>query len=225
MSRLTRSQKKGKISSYTSRFLKKQVSYASYCKNDTLEVMDFLKSKKANGVVMKVKGKCVYHLPAPLKVFKGQILKCTHNESQDYGPIKNWPIGTLVCNVQKPSSKTHYFSSAGCSAKIQEITKDYVSLITKSRVLKFHPESYALKGVVSNGGLNLKPYGKAGTKAKIFRAKGKKYPEVSASAMNAQEHALGGSYKKRRGRPMTTSRSAPPKAKFGSIAAKRTGKK
>jgi large subunit ribosomal protein L2 len=82
-----------------------------------------------------------------------------------------------------------------------------------------------MSGRIGNSGFKLKPLAKAGTVYHIMRSKGKKYPTVSANKMNTLDHPLGGSYRKKRGGPMTTSHRDSPGVKYGSISAKRTGRK
>ena len=56
-----------------------------------------------------------------------------------------------------------------------------------------------------------------------MKSKGKLYPIVSGTAMNPVDHPFGG--KTKPGIPKNVSRNAPPGAKVGTIAARRTGKK
>ena len=64
---------------------------------------------------------------------------------------------------------------------------------------------------------------KAGNAYYKYRARNKLYPRTSASRMNAVDHPFGGSGKP--GIPKSRPRNAPPGAKVGAIASKRTGKK
>ena len=78
-------------------------------------------------------------------------------------------------------------------------------------------------GVPAGDGRNDQPFTKAGVKHHFMRARGKLYPRTSPVKMNAIDHPFGGATSV--GTPMTISRHAPPGAKVGSVAARRTGRK
>ena len=229
MSKFIRSQKKGKPSAYTCRFLKKRVELSSYPDLETLrnlKVESFFTMPKSNAVLIKAHylGKD-YYFPSPLKIAMGTTFNSEELFSVVVKPLKQFDIGTQVCNVERSRFGKFMFSAAGTYAKIVLKEATYVVLEREKRQIKVNSNYFAMKGKVCNSGASLKPFVKAGNKAKVMKAKGKKYPIVSAHKMNAQDHPLGGSYRKSRGKPMTCSRHSPPGRKTGSIAAKRTGRK
>jgi len=238
MARLTRSQKKGKKSSYTCRFLKNQVKYSSYPSLQVLNkllVKKFIKSPGTSAVICVLslpKSSKNYYYAAPVGLVKGTKFNSEETSSQ-VKKLNEYRVGDFVCNVQlKNGSSKFLCRSAGTQAKVFNINlqSGYVTLKLKknsnnNRLLKFKGTNLAMAGRISGGEKKQKPILKAGIASKINRAKGKKYPHVSSNKMNVQEHKLGGSYRKSRGVPMTIRRDTPPGAKFGSIAARRTGRK
>lgn len=229
MSKFTRSQKKGKDSSYTCRFLKNRLLFTAYPSNlADLVVNSFVTMPKSTAIIVHAKdpsGKS-YYFAAPLGVAKGTKFNSVQKYSIEVKPIGDYDIGSIVCNIEwKKQSPKFLFRAAGASGKITKKTQTTVTIEKKGREIVINKKNLAMKGVVGNAGRLLKPLVKAGTASKISYAKGKKYPHVSSHKMNAQDSPIGGSYRKSRGRPMTVSRNSPPGRKFGSIAAKRTGRK
>ena len=231
MSKFTRSQKKGKLSSYTGRFLKKRLELSRYPRQltDTLRVDSFVTMPKSTAVIMKVmdaKGN-TYYFPSPSGVARNTTFNSTSApHSVELKHLREFQIGDLVCNVEfRRYSRNFLFRASGASGKVIRKTEDRVTLERQQREIPLSGDCLAMRGVIGNAGRELKPLVKAGTASKVSRSRGKKYPKVSSHKMNAQDSPIGGSYRKSRGRPMTVSRNAPPGAKFGSIAARRTGRK
>jgi large subunit ribosomal protein L2 len=79
-------------------------------------------------------------------------------------------------------------------------------------------------GTLAGGGVNERPLMRAGVKWRRFRSKGKKYPIVRGVAQGAYAHPHGGGRHQHVGQSSTVSRNAPPGAKVGSIAARKTGR-
>ena len=103
-----------------------------------------------------------------------------------------------------------------------------VSVQLKSgRIKEFHPDCRAVVGVIAGGGRVEKPFLRAGKRFAMKKARGKlgAYPRVSGVAMNHHVHPYGGSQHKAPKQPKTVSRNAPPGAKIGLIAARRTGRR
>ena len=88
---------------------------------------------------------------------------------------------------------------------------------------KFHPRCLATVGKAAGWGRRDKRFIKAGQMYHAKRARNKLYPRTSASAMNPVDHPFGG--KTSPGQSKSTSRHAPPGAKVGSVASRRTGKR
>ncbi len=168
-------------------------------------------------------------LPAPEGVYEGQVISEGLSAPIQVGnilPLSSIPEGTNIFNIEKkPGDKGKLVRSSGSSAKIitKEKDKVIVSLPSKKTVV-FNPRCRAIIGKVAGGGRKEKPFVKAGKKHYAMRVRSKVWPRVSATAMNAIDHPLGGGTG-RPGKRFTTSRRAPRGARVGSIAAKRTGKK
>lgn len=79
-------------------------------------------------------------------------------------------------------------------------------------------------GIVAGGGRIDKPIMKAGRAYHKFKAKRNCWPRVRGVAMNPVEHPHGGGNHQHIGHPSTVRRDAPPGAKVGLIAARRTGR-
>lgn len=140
-------------------------------------------------------------------------------------PIGQIPEGVPIHNIElQPGDGGKLVKSSGTYAFVITHEKDgtRISLPSKS-FKKLNTDCRATIGKVAGGGRTDKPFVKAGNKHKAMKARGKKYPTVSAVAMNAVDHPFGGSAKP--GQPKTVSRHASPGSKVGSISARKTGKK
>jgi len=78
--------------------------------------------------------------------------------------------------------------------------------------------------ILAGGGVTERPFMSAGGKWRRFRSKGRKYPIVRGVAQAAYVHPHGGGRHQHVGQSSTVSRNAPPGAKVGSIAARKTGR-
>ena len=115
--------------------------------------------------------------------------------------------------------------AAGCYVHIIEHKDGKAFVKVKQKVLELDEKCYATIGIPAGGDKRLKPILKAGKAFHIAEPKARKYPYVSRIKMHHADHPFGGSGKRRVGRPRHSSRHAPPGAKVGSIAPKRTGYK
>ncbi|HDN83410.1 MAG TPA: 50S ribosomal protein L2 [Candidatus Altiarchaeales archaeon] len=143
-------------------------------------------------------------------------------------PLGKIPEGTPVYNIEKnPGDGGKFVRASGSSAYIvshdRELNLTYVRLPSK-KVVAINSNSRATVGVVAGAGRKDKPFVHAGQAYYAHKARNKKYPKVRGVAMNAVNHPHGGSHK-HKGKPTTVSRNAPPGAKVGHIAARRTGRK
>lgn len=139
--------------------------------------------------------------------------------------LKMIPKGTFVFGLETtPGSGPKLCLSAGTKAFIVSNEGDKAVIQMPSKEFRqFNPNCLATVGVAAGGGLREKPFVKAGQKFYLKHARNKLYPRVSGVKMNAVDHPFGGRTKP--GIPMTVSRNAPPGAKVGSLAARRTGRK
>jgi large subunit ribosomal protein L2 len=140
--------------------------------------------------------------------------------------IQNIPDGTIVCNVEK------HFGDGGSIAKTAGNSATVFSHSVDGVVLKLpsggfttlNPKNRAMVGVLAGGGVSDRPFLNAGNKWRRYRSKGHKYPIVRGVAQAAYVHPHGGGRHQHMGGSGTVSRNAPPGAKVGSIAARKTGR-
>ncbi len=140
--------------------------------------------------------------------------------------VQNIPDGTVVCNVEK-----HYLDggtivkSAGTSATVFSHGDEGVMLrLPSGRLTTLKPRNRAMIGTLAGGGAGERPLMSAGNKWRRFRSRGRKYPIVRGVAQAAYVHPHGGGRHQHVGQSSTVSRNAPPGAKVGSIAARKTGR-
>lgn len=232
MTKFSKSQKKGKISIYNSRFLKRKKELDSYSKIDFAEdhkILKFINSTKSNSitaVVCNLKTNEKYLYPAPEKVKIGTII----NKSEDsivLKSLKAYTLGQRVCAVELYQNQNKYLcSAAGTFATIYAHNEDSKTtiLLVKKRKIVLPWTNKAMAGTISNSNFNLKPIYKAGIASKISYAKGKKYPNVSEHKKNVLDSCIGGSYRKSK-RIKCVRHDTNPKRKTGHISPSRTGKK
>eukprot|EP00742_Colponemidia_sp_Colp-10_P000004 GILJ01000005.1.p1 GENE.GILJ01000005.1~~GILJ01000005.1.p1 ORF type:complete len:259 (-),score=27.56 GILJ01000005.1:133-909(-) len=142
-------------------------------------------------------------------------------------PVSAMPEGTVVCNVE---------AKQGDRGVLGRTSGSYVTVIghsdngDKTRIRlpsgsrKTIPSTArAMVGIVAGGGRIDKPMLKAGNAYHKYKAKRNCWPYVRGVAMNPVEHPHGGGNHQHIGHPSTVRRDAPPGAKVGLIAARRTG--
>ncbi|MCX6767492.1 MAG: 50S ribosomal protein L2 [Candidatus Micrarchaeota archaeon] len=141
-------------------------------------------------------------------------------------PLESIPDGTPIFNVEAiPGDGGRMARAGGAAAYVvsrdEETGRVSVRLASK-KVRVLNPSCRATVGVAAGGGRLEKPFKKAGTHAHAMWARNKYYPIVRGTAMSAYDHPHGG---KSFGSPTTVSRSTPPGAKTGQVAARRTGRR
>ncbi len=141
-------------------------------------------------------------------------------------PLWRIPDGTIVSNVERQAGDGGEFARApGESAVVLTHTQSSVMLkLPSGKTIELDGRARATIGVVAGGGKEEKPFLKAGNKWYLMRAKGRKYPLVRGVAMAAVYHPHGGGRHQHPGHPTTVPRNAPPGAKVGNIAARKTGR-
>jgi large subunit ribosomal protein L2 len=140
--------------------------------------------------------------------------------------VQNIPDGTIVCNVEKYfGDGGSIIKSAGTNATVFSHGPDGVTIkLPSGKFTTINPKNRAMIGTLAGGGVEERPYMRAGVKWRRFRSKGKKYPIVRGVAQAAYVHPHGGGRHQHVGQSSTVSRNAPPGAKVGSIAARKTGR-
>ena len=140
--------------------------------------------------------------------------------------IQNIPDGTVVCNVEKQfGDGGNIVKSAGSNATIFSHVESGVTLkLPSGKFSVFNKKNRAMIGTLAGGGVTDRPLMSAGGKWRRFRSKGRKFPIVRGVAQAAYVHPHGGGRHQHVGQSSTVSRNAPPGAKVGSIAARKTGR-
>ncbi len=140
--------------------------------------------------------------------------------------IQNIPDGTVVCNVEKQfGDGGSFIKSAGSSATVFSHGDEGVKLkLPSGKFTTLNPKNRAMIGSLAGGGANDRPLMRAGVKWRKFRSRGQKYPIVRGVAQASYVHPHGGGRHQHVGQSSTVSRNAPPGAKVGSIAARKTGR-
>ena len=171
----------------------------------------------------------VHFVPAVLSTRVGDSIHFGLKSKIEAGnviSVQNIPDGTVVCNVER-----HFcdggtiVKSAGGSATIFSHGEDGVTLkLPSGKFITLNPKNRAMIGSLSGGGASERPLMSAGGKWRKFRARGRKYPIVRGVAQAAYVHPHGGGRHQHVGQSSTVSRDAPPGAKVGSIAARKTGR-
>ena len=140
--------------------------------------------------------------------------------------IQNIPDGTTVCNIEKQfGDGGSFMKSAGTSATVFAHEDNGVTIkIRDGKFTKLNPKNRAMIGTLAGGGVGDRPLMRAGVAWRRFKSKGKKYPIVRGVAQAAYVHPHGGGRHQHVGQSSTVSRNAPPGAKVGSIAARKTGR-
>ena len=140
--------------------------------------------------------------------------------------VQNIPDGTIVCNVEKHfGDGGSLIKSAGTNATVFSHGPDGVIIkLPSGKFTTINPKNRAMIGTLAGGGVGDRPFMRAGVKWRRFRSKGHKYPIVRGVAQAAYVHPHGGGRHQHVGQSSTVSRNAPPGAKVGSIAARKTGR-
>jgi large subunit ribosomal protein L2 len=140
--------------------------------------------------------------------------------------VQNIPDGTIVCNVEKHfGDGGSLIKSAGTNATVFSHGLGGVTIkLPSGKFTTINPKNRAMIGTLAGGGVGDRPFMRAGVKWRRFRSKGHKYPIVRGVAQAAYVHPHGGGRHQHVGQSSTVSRNAPPGAKVGSIAARKTGR-
>lgn len=171
----------------------------------------------------------VSYVPAVLGTKVGDVLQFGLKSGIGQGnviSVQNIPDGTVVCNVEKHfGDGGAIVKSAGTNATIFSHGDDGVTIkLPSGKFTTLNPKNRAMIGTLAGGGVGERPFMSAGNKWRNYRAKGKKYPIVRGVAQAAYVHPHGGGRHQHVGQSSTVSRDAPPGAKVGSIAARKTGR-
>ncbi len=139
--------------------------------------------------------------------------------------IENIPEGTPIYNIEKVSGDGgKLVRTSGLSASVLSQDRERKKTVVKLPSKRKKDVDFGCRatiGSIAGSGRPDKPFVKAGNHYKDKRSRGKLYPRTSATSMNAIDHPFGG--RTSIGRSSSSKRNAPPGAKVGKIAPKRTG--
>ena len=210
------------------------VKYRSFRQNEEafkFKVIEFIHSPGRGAPVAKIRyddDKKGLWLP-PEGIFEGdEFIQAKGGQPISVGnilPLKEIPLGTLICNIEgTPQDGGKFARASGVAASVSNRSGNKVEVLFRSKKRKwFNENCICTIGVIAGGGRTDKPFVKAGNKFYYKRSKAIKWPSVRGVAMNACSHPYGGGAKQSPHKPTTTSRNAPPGRKVGCIAARRTG--
>lgn len=161
----------------------------------------------------------------------GQQIFCGKKAELSVGnvmPVGNAPEGAIIANVELRTGDRGAFAraSGGYATIVAHDTdtgKTRVKLPSGARK-SIPSDARAVIGVIAGGGRMEKPILKAGRAYHKYKAKRHSWPIVRGVCMNPVEHPHGGGNHQHLGKASTVRRDAPPGAKVGLIAARRTGR-
>jgi large subunit ribosomal protein L2 len=204
------------------------------CPNANKEgtVIDIVKCQGHDAPLIKVKytDNTEGLLIAPEGIKVGEMIVIDTNAPKKNGntlPLKNIAEGTLIYNLESmPGDGGKFVRVPGTFAKVLSQTKNGILVeLPSKKQREFNSNCRASIGIVAGSGRKEKPLLKAGKMFYKRKARNRLYPRVSGTSMNAVDHPFGTSRSSRKGSPTTISRNAPPGAKVGLVAARRTGRK
>lgn len=186
------------------------------------KIIDILHDKGRNSPIAKVQyEEGVGYVIAPLGLKVGDT-------TENIGvPLSQVTESSQIFAIETyPNSGPKLCMSPGTAAiLVSKNDKECVVKMPSKKQKSFHPNCRVTIGSPAGDGRSDKPWVKAGKKYFAMKARGKLYPRTSGNSMNAYDHPYGAGYSGGLGNSKTVSRHAPPGAKVGSIAPKRTGKR
>lgn len=195
------------------------------------QVVDLIDDPARNAPLMKVlyDDGVEHYLIAPEGIMVGDIIESGEHAKPTLGstlPLSKIPDGYYIYCIEKiPGDGGKFARSAGAYGILlsREEGKVYVKMPTK-KILEFKPNARAMIGIAAGAGIKEAPLVKAGKAYYKHKAKNDIWPKVRGVKMSAYNHPHGGK-QHHEGKPTTVSRNAPPGAKVGHIAARRTGRR
>ncbi len=172
----------------------------------------------------------VFHTVAVESMYVGQRVSIGAGSPLGIGniiPLGEAPEGIMFSNIERfPADGGTLFRSSGNYAVLIGKTDGSVILQNaKAKTFIVDANSLGTIGVTAGGGRTEKPFLKSGTKRKLMKSRGRRYPIVRGVAMISTYHPHGGGRHQHLGSSTSVSRNAPPGAKVGLIAPKKTGRK
>jgi len=194
-------------------------------------IIDIMHERGRDAPLAKIKfDNGIYsYVPAPEGTVVGNKMEIGNGanpSSKNILDLGSIPDGTLICNIEKNiGDGGKLIKAAGSSAIVFSHSVDSVKIkFPSGSIINMNPKCRAMIGIISGGGKNEKPFLKAGNKAKYMQSRGRLYPTVRGIAQAAVYHPHGGGRHQHIGHPSSVSRNAPPGAKVGIIAPRKTGR-
>jgi len=184
-------------------------------------------AKSAPMVLIEYSNGEILSYPAAHGIKVGDLVESGANASPTLGsilPLSKIPDGSLIfCLENRHGSGPKFVRTGGNSAKlVAHEEKGVIVEMPSKKSLVLAGTCRAVIGKIAGSGRKEKPYVKAWNKRRARNAKGKKHMVVKGTGMNAVNHPHGGGGTRNR-KNYSVSRNAPPGAKVGSIAPRRTG--
>ncbi|MDD5416353.1 MAG: 50S ribosomal protein L2 [Candidatus Aenigmarchaeota archaeon] len=191
------------------------------------EVVDLIHDPARDAPLAKLKtdrGEKLMIAPDGIKVGDSVNIMNTNIMENNVLALSQIPKGSTVFAIENyPGSGPQLCCSPGTTAIIISYDNNRVLVQMPSKEFKeFNPKCLAIVGKAAGWGRKDKRYLKAGQLHFAKHARNKLWPRSSATKMNPVDHPFGG--KTKPGTPKSISRWAPPGAKVGSIASRRSGK-
>jgi len=186
-------------------------------------------AKSAPMLMVEFENKELLSYPAFEGARVGDFVESGLNAKNSQGnilPLSKIADGSnIYCLENRPGSGPKFVRTSGNSAKIiAHEEKGVIVQMPSKKNLVFSGSCRAAIGRIAGSGRKEKPFVKSANKKIARNARGKKHEIVKGTGMNAVNHPHGGGGTRNR-KNYSVSRNAPPGAKVGSIAPRRTGRK
>ncbi len=195
------------------------------------EVIEFMHNPIHTAPLMKIKyeDNVENFLIAPEGIKIGDKIQEGSDSKLGLGNVmvlSNIPEGIPIYNVEMiPGDGGKLVRAAGTYATVVSRVGDKVSIkLPSKQTIEVSARCRAEIGVVAGGGMDMQPIMKAGKNFYIKHAINARWPLNRGVKSNPVDHPFGGK-QHHKGRSSMTSRNAPPGAKVGHIAARRTGRR
>jgi large subunit ribosomal protein L2 len=198
--------------------------YAQFMTEGVVSDIIYASGRKIPFAVVDTNGKQDYMIPADGVRVGQKIIFNGPVENGNVLELDKIPEGTKIFNVElRPLDGGKICRAPGSFALLTTRSGNKAVIILPSKKQKIlSSKCRATIGVPAGAGRKDKPLLKAGKQWFNKRSSGKLYPIVTKTKMNPVDHPFGG---RNFGKQKTVSRNAPPGAKVGSIAPRRTGKR
>ena len=142
-------------------------------------------------------------------------------------PLRKIPEGTRISNIElRAGDGGKLVRAAGGSAVLFSKGEGRAIIrLPSGKSMLINENCRATIGEIAGGGMQEKPFMRAGPRHHKMTADGRPYPRMRGIAMAVVYHPFGGGRHQHPGKSTSTSRNAPPGRKVGLIAPRKTGRK